>query len=232
MSHDPSPPSVGPSVAPIAPPPPARRGGAVVLLAALALGALASLPRITRAQEPATAQVGLTEVPEVDVSRFPLGDRMPVPMPELPQGRLRIESLDGELVLDVVPFDPHGSPIPEAFEAIRHTFRARNGDEVEIHPRLVELLITLSNAFDEQPITLVSAHRSPGAGTRKTSYHVRGMAADILIRGVKIQELRKAAVRLGALGIGVYPSFLHVDVRDDRPPYRWSAGGRRLWRRR
>jgi hypothetical protein len=231
MTVDSPPSSVGPSVAPV----PERRpprGGAVALLGALVLGAIAFLPRITRAEELVTAQVGLTEVPEVDVARFPLGDAIPVPMPELPQGRLRIESLSGELVLDVVPFDKHGEPIGEAFEAINHAFRARNDDEVRIHPRLVELLITLSNAFDERPITLVSAHRSPGAGTSKTSYHVRGMAADILIRGVKVQELRKAAVRLGALGIGVYPSFLHVDVRDDRPPYRWAGGSWRPWRRR
>src|SRR5690606_14590498 len=116
--------------------------------------------------------------------------------------------------------------------AINHAFRARNDDQVSIHPRLVELLITLSNAFEERPITLVSAHRTPGAGTRKTSYHVRGMAADILIRGVKIRDLRQAAVRLGALGTGVYPSFLRADVRDDRPHYRWWGSSYRPWRRR
>ena len=232
MTPELPPASVGPSVYPLPERRPAR-GGAVALLAGvLALGVVALLPRITRAEEPALAQVGLTEVPEVDVARFPLGDAIPVPIPELPQGRLRIESLAGELVLDVVPFDSQGAPIAEAFEAINHAFRARNDDQVSIHPRLVELLITLSNAFEERPITLVSAHRTPGAGTRKTSYHVRGMAADILIRGVKIRDLRQAAVRLGALGIGVYPSFLHVDVRDARPPYRWSGSSYRPWRRR
>lgn len=212
--------------------PPRRRGDLVVLFAVAVLVTIGLLPRITRAEEAEMAVVGLSEVPEIDVALYPLGHPLPIPVPELPQGRLQIESLGGELVLDVVPFDTQGAPIESVFDEIDRVFSARDGSQTNIHPRLVELLITLSNAFEGRPITLVSAHRKPGRGTSKTSYHVRGMAADVIIRGVKVRDVRKAALRLGAKGVGLYPSFLHVDVRDDRPAYQWSGGGWRRWRRR
>ncbi|MBW2458233.1 MAG: DUF882 domain-containing protein, partial [Deltaproteobacteria bacterium] len=42
-------------------------------------------------------------------------------------------------------------------------------------------------------------------------------------------DLRNTAVRLGAGGVGVYPTFVHVDVRSD-PPYRWVGGSWHGWR--
>lgn len=134
-------------------------------------------------------------------------------------------------LLDVQPFDADGQPRPQAFAAIAKVFQARGGERVAVDPRLVELLITISLAYDGNPVGLVSGHRVPGRGTRRTSYHVKGMAADIAMRGVKVHDLREQAVRLGAWGVGVYPKFVHVDVRRDRP-FRW-VGGRwsRNWRR-
>lgn len=176
------------------------------------------------------ARAGLTAaLPEVDVAKFPLEDPFPVPRPELPKARLRMVSLDGEPLLDVQPFDRYGDPIPEAFEKIERAFASRRGATTAIDPRLVELLVTLSGAFEGKPIKLVSAHREPGAGTKKTSYHVKGMAADIAIQGVKVHDLRDAALRLGAWGVGVYPTFVHVDARTDQP-YTWVGSTYRRWR--
>ena len=146
------------------------------------------------------------------------------------QPHLRLERLDGKPLLDVQPFDVDGRPRASAFAAIAKVFQARNGDRVDIAPRLVELLITISLAYDGKAVGLVSGHRVPGRGTRRTSYHVRGMAADIAMRGVKVHDLRAQAVRLGAWGVGVYPKFVHVDVRTDQP-FHW-VGGRwpRYWK--
>jgi hypothetical protein len=55
------------------------------------------------------------------------------------------------------------------------------------------------------------------------------MAADVTLRGVSVHELRDAAVRLGAWGVGVYPSFVHVDARVDQP-YEWVGGTHARWR--
>jgi LPXTG-motif cell wall-anchored protein len=176
------------------------------------------------------ARVGLTtSLPEVNVERFPLDEPFPVPRPEIAPGRLRMVRLDGTPLVDIQPFDEHGEPIPEAFEEISEAFAARNGHTTEIHPRLVELLMVISNSFDGKPLKLISAHRVPGVGTKKTSYHVKGMAADIAIQGVKVHDLRDAALRLGAWGVGVYPSFVHVDARTDKP-YTWVGSTYRRWR--
>lgn len=180
--------------------------------------------------EVARARVGLAPAP-IDLDRFPRPGPAPVPVPTLPQGRLVVERLDGTPMIDVVPFDAQGEPIASAFEAISDAFQSRGGHQVDIDPRLVELLMMLSRAFDERPIALVSAHRQPGRGTRKTSYHVKGMAADVAIRGVRVLDLQKAAVRLGAGGVGYYPTFVHVDARKD-DPYRWSGYSWLRYRRR
>jgi uncharacterized protein YcbK (DUF882 family) len=142
----------------------------------------------------------------------------PTVIPEPPT--LRIERVDGTPLVEAKPFDEHGQVNDEALEDIAHAFRASSGHQVDISPRLVEILLTLSRAFDDAPIVLISGHREPGRGTRKTSPHVHGRAADIVIRGVKVRELRQAAIRLGAGGVGLYPHFVHVDARSDAP-YRW-----------
>jgi uncharacterized protein YcbK (DUF882 family) len=128
--------------------------------------------------------------------------------------------------LAVRPFDARGNADPEAFAALSDAFRATGGERAPVDPSLAALLLSLSLAFEGRPIVLLSGHRAPGRGTRRTSYHVRGMAADIAIRGVSTRELRAAAIRLGAPGVGIYPSFVHVDVRRDAP-YRWAGAGPR-----
>ncbi len=179
--------------------------------------------------EVAYAHAGLTAaLPKVEVERFPLGEVFPVPRPGIAPERLRMVALDGSPLLDVQPFDAHGEPRPAAFRAIEQAFASRSGASTAIDPRLVELLMQLSLAFDGAPIKLVSAHREAGSGTKRTSFHVRGMAADVAIQGVSVYELRDAALRLGAWGVGLYPSFVHIDARTDRP-YTWVGSAHARW---
>jgi uncharacterized protein YcbK (DUF882 family) len=48
----------------------------------------------------------------------------------------------------------------------------------------------------------------------KNSFHVRGMAIDIRLPGCDLDDLRRAALRLGRGGVGFYPGseFVHVDT--------------------
>jgi len=165
----------------------------------------------------------------VPVDRLLRDRSAPLPMPIIPAARLKVRRLDGSMLLDVQPFDEHGEPRPHVFAEIARAFAPKSGHVHEIDPRLVEVLITLSAAFDGRPLALVSGRRDPGGRTSETSYHVRGMAADIAISGVKVRDLRKAALRLGAWGVGSYPNFVHVDVRTDRP-FCWAGGGYHSWR--
>jgi len=148
------------------------------------------------------------------------------PEPGPPPRTLTLVRLGTSERIDIVPFDRTGAPRTDAFETLGRLFQPSSGHEVPIDPRLAELLIRISDKLGE-PLILVSGHREPGRGTSKGSYHVRGMAADIAVRGVGVQQLRRVALELGAGGVGLYPGFIHVDVRDE--PYRW-VGGR--WPRR
>jgi uncharacterized protein YcbK (DUF882 family) len=72
-------------------------------------------------------------------------------------------------------------------------------------------------------ITINSGYRSPAHNERiggvKNSYHVKGMAADIVIKGVSPYALAKQIEMLidgGKMtqgGIGIYDTFTHYDIR-------------------
>jgi uncharacterized protein YcbK (DUF882 family) len=52
-------------------------------------------------------------------------------------------------------------------------------------------------------------------GGAKDSFHVRGLATDIVTKGVKIAEMAKLLKEMDIFGgVIVYPTFIHVDSRD------------------
>lgn len=63
------------------------------------------------------------------------------------------------------------------------------------------------------------AEHNKAVGGSATSYHTKGMAADIKVKGLKPEALAQLAEEVGFTGIGVYDSFIHVDTRPD--PYFW-----------
>jgi uncharacterized protein YcbK (DUF882 family) len=152
----------------------------------------------------------------------------PPPPPAAPQRpALVLLRLADQHRLEVHPFDGEGAAQLEAFQAIDAFFRASSGHEVLVDPALVDLLMRVQQELAGEPLVLVSGHRQPGRGTSGKSYHVRGMAADVAAPRAGVQELRRAALRAGAGGVGLYPHFVHIDARTE--PYRW-VGGR--WPRR
>ena len=59
--------------------------------------------------------------------------------------------------------------------------------------------------------------------SKDTSQHVNGLAADIVVDGVsplQVAYLAKRTRHFTCGGIGVYPTFVHLDVRPDGPA-RW-----------
>lgn len=101
----------------------------------------------------------------------------------------------------------------------------RTGDVREIDPKLLDLLYRLRRSVgSREPYHVISGYRSPktnemlrrqgGGGVAKTSYHMKGMAADVFLPGVGLKSLRKAALAMKAGGVGYYPKpgFVHVDT--------------------
>lgn len=87
--------------------------------------------------------------------------------------------------------------------------------EIVVDYELIERLQKLRDTLDK-PITVTSGYRSvvynKRCGGIATSLHLAGKAADIKVSGMTPLQVAQAADKLGFLGIGVYPTFTHVDV--------------------
>jgi uncharacterized protein YcbK (DUF882 family) len=104
-----------------------------------------------------------------------------------------------------------------------HEFRCKDGSEHPIDPKLIAMLEQVRAHFDA-PVIITSGYRSPDynrrVGGARNSYHVRGMAADIQVRGIdpaRVYAYCDQAFKTG--GVGKYKTFTHVDCRNSRA--RW-----------
>lgn len=90
-----------------------------------------------------------------------------------------------------------------------------------VHPVLVHLLEQIRTHFG-LPIEINSAFRTHEHNRKikgePMSRHLYGMAADIVIAGVKSDDVATYAELIGAGGVGRYNTFTHVDV--------WKEGRR------
>jgi uncharacterized protein YcbK (DUF882 family) len=85
--------------------------------------------------------------------------------------------------------------------------------------------------YIKKPIKINSAYRSPDwnrqVGGVSDSQHVKGKASDIVISGlsstqvVKIIEDLIASGKIKQGGVGLYPNFVHYDIRGTKA--RWKA---------
>ena len=91
---------------------------------------------------------------------------------------------------------------------------------------LVDLLSMLQERWDyERPLLVTSGYRTLQTnasieGAAPASLHLRGLAADVSLRGVAMADLANAALwlsrQLGFMGLGLYPRFLHLDIGPQR----------------
>ena len=94
-------------------------------------------------------------------------------------------------------------------------------DTVLIDDRLVTLLEKIRDRFGK-PIHINSAYRTAKYNAKiggvSNSYHVKGMAADIVAQGVPPKRIAQYAETLGCGGIGWYEGkkFVHIDTRKNR----------------
>jgi len=102
-------------------------------------------------------------------------------------------------------------------------FECKHCGQVIIAQALVYALEAVREHFNA-PVTINSGFRcmyhNMAVGGALSSYHMRGMAADIQVKGATPQEVYQFCDTLSVKGgVGLYKSFVHIDVR----PYtaRW-----------
>lgn len=106
-------------------------------------------------------------------------------------------------------------------------FACKDGsDTVFISPGLVAVLQKIRDHF-AKPVIITSAYRNDAynkkVGGTDYSQHKYGMAADIYISGISPATIAEfvETIMPNTGGIGIYSSFVHVDVRTDRA--RWNG---------
>lgn len=106
-------------------------------------------------------------------------------------------------------------------------FACKDGsDVVFISPELVVILQAIRTHFG-QAVTINSAYRTPAynkkVGGAEYSQHLYGMAVDISVANVTPKTVAQYAEKLlgNSGGIGIYPTFTHIDVREVKS--RWNG---------
>lgn len=137
--------------------------------------------------------------------------------------RLRMYSQRTGEMLDTI-YWVEGSYIPEAMKEINWFMRDWRRDAVINYDRRNIDIIAASHRLLEtdEPFNLLSGYRSPATnamlrgknrGVAKNSYHMKGMAADLKLKGRSVTQVGAAARSCNAGGVGRYygSRFVHMD---------------------
>lgn len=87
-------------------------------------------------------------------------------------------------------------------------------------PELMRILESIREHFNK-PVIINSGYRTPEwnakVGGAKNSYHMKGMAADIVVKGVNPKQVAEyASVIMQNGGVIGYKNFTHIDVRSKK----------------
>ena len=91
-----------------------------------------------------------------------------------------------------------------------------------MNPRLMRLLYQTGRHWPGKRLEVVSGYRNPTVAKNPRSPHMKGLACDFRVDGVKTTELRDYLRKtFDKVGVGYYPNstFVHLDVRKDRSAF-------------
>lgn len=102
----------------------------------------------------------------------------------------------------------------------------RRNEPTKMDPKLLDLVWEVYQASGSKGyVNVISAYRSPttnsmlrsrGRGVAKNSQHTLGRAMDFFLTDVKLSKLREIGLKMGAGGVGFYPTsgspFVHLDT--------------------
>lgn len=108
----------------------------------------------------------------------------------------------------------------------------RDCRETPIDDKLVGILEQVAGHFGVAPV-VTSGYRCPAENARTPnanprSYHLKGMAADIVVPGWHPKAVAKYAESIGVYGIGLYDTakdgyFVHLDARPKKNKCFWKG---------
>jgi uncharacterized protein YcbK (DUF882 family) len=124
-----------------------------------------------------------------------------------------------------VQYFADGAYRPDSMTAVSRLLRDHLTDQAHaIDPTLLDQLFVLRSALETQAaFHVVCGYRSPETNALKRrqhhgvaghSFHLAGRAVDVFLPDRDLRQLRTAALRLEAGGVGYYPrsDFVHLDT--------------------
>ncbi|HXU61443.1 MAG TPA: DUF882 domain-containing protein [Polyangia bacterium] len=119
--------------------------------------------------------------------------------------------------------DAHGRPVKGLQRRFDHFLRCHHTNtQHKMDPRLMKLLFQTGHHWPGRRLEIVSGYRHPTVAKNPHSPHMKGLACDFRVEGVKTADLRDYLRRtFEKVGVGYYPnsSFVHLDVRKDRSAF-------------
>jgi uncharacterized protein YcbK (DUF882 family) len=113
--------------------------------------------------------------------------------------------------------DDRGRRVSGLQQRANRFFRCHHtGRVARMNPRLIKLLFDTGRHWPGSRLEVVSGYRAPTVAKNPHSPHMKGLACDFRVTGVKNTELRDYLRRaFPHIGVGYYPnsSFVHLDVR-------------------
>ena len=118
----------------------------------------------------------------------------------------------------------NGEVDPHACKLLSTFFKSPpDGKKIPINTSLFLMLDAVRNKLGakERHFLLFCGYRSPAYNrllrkrdrdVARNSYHVKGMAADIALEGVRLRDIESVAKGLSVGGVGRYDKFVHLDV--------------------
>ncbi len=130
----------------------------------------------------------------------------------------------GEQVRSVF-WTPNNGYLGESLKEISWVLRDHRNNEFRLFdPKVLDILYAVQLKMGSgRPTHVICGYRSPetnawlaheSRGVAKNSYHMQARALDVRMPGASIAQMHRAALSLGAGGVGYYPrsGFIHVDT--------------------
>jgi uncharacterized protein YcbK (DUF882 family) len=101
-------------------------------------------------------------------------------------------------------------------------FACKDGSPIVFVDEYLAVLLEILRDTIKKPVIVTSGYRTPEhnkkVGGAKYSFHMRGMAADIIVKDMTPKEVAKELDKLvpNSCGIIVYKSWVHFDTRNSK----------------
>ncbi len=156
----------------------------------------------------------------------PSGDPAPASFPDRTLWLHRVQTREEGQIL----YFQDQTLVPDGYSLLCYLLRDVRAEQVtRMDVKLIHLLFGMQawmrSCGIRQPLRINSGYRTPEThanteGAAVHSRHLRGQAADFTVAGMPSPILATLALKFSAGGVGVYPTFIHVDTG---PVRRWGG---------